>query len=188
MTSKGAAKRDTPRVCAREGCDNDLPARRRLYCGDACRDQAKIDRRLARARAETAAELAATKAAVVEQVKEFYYLAGAAQLVGVSRSTVYRWLDTDPDFAAEVEIARRIASDMRELAVMHAAKTNPDALRGAVAVARRIDANELRRVRAGDRSNRQDRHDARDAPSAEIPAPQCDDALAWAKRPLLAAV
>ena len=125
---------------------------------------------------------------MIEQVKEFYYLAGAAQLVGVSRSTVYRWLDTDPEFAAEVEIARRIASDMRELAVMHAAKTNPDGLRGAMAVARRIDANELRRVRAGDRSNRQDRHAARSTPAAAIPAPECDEALDWARRPLLEAV
>lgn len=200
---KGAAKQDTPRVCARNGCDQEPPTRRHRYCTPACRARAKTDRRLARARAATAEQLAATKARVIEQVKALYYLTAAAQSAGVSRSTAYRWLDTDPDFAAEVDIARRIAADTREVDVLVAAQPKTvgvdadghpvqavdfDALKAAVTVARRIDANELRRVRAGDRSNRQDRHERRTTPAAEIPAPDCDAALEWARRPLLEAV
>ena len=186
---KGATKSDVLCVCARDGCEEVCPTRRHRYCTPKCRTRAKTDRRLARARAQTAEQLAAAKARVVEQVKQLYYLAPAAEVAGVSRSTAYRWLDTDDEFAAEVSIARRIAADMREVDVLAAAKhRDTAALNAAIAVARRIDANELRRVRAGDRSERRERHQVRSAPAAAIPAPECVEALEWARRPLLASV
>jgi len=184
-----AVKSDTPRVCARDACDEVCPTRRHRYCATRCRRLAEGDRRAARERAATAAALAESKARVVEQVEQLYYLAAAARAAGVARSTAYRWLDTDPAFAAEVDVARRIAADMREIDVMAAARTRDwDQLRAAVTVCKRIDANELRRVRAGDRSDRHDRHAARDTPAEEIPAAECDEALEWARRPLLVAV
>ncbi|MYD84852.1 MAG: hypothetical protein F4Y14_00860 [Acidobacteria bacterium] len=156
-----AAKSDTLRVCAREGCDEVCPTRRHRYCTARCRRLAEGERRAARERAATAAELAAAKQRVVEQVKVVHWLAGAAQAAGVSRSTVYRWKRDDPDFAAAVEDAMCISADMREVELMAAAQRQDwEQVKIRNAVCRRIDANYLRRARIGDRSERAERHAA----------------------------
>lgn len=172
---------DVPRVCAREGCDTELSGRQRKYCSTRCRRLAEKDRRLARAREATAAALAETKGRVLEMVKEFYYVSAGAQAAGVARSTVYGWIDTDPEFAAGIERARLIASDMREIAVLDAAQRG-DRTRvlNAMSVCQRIDANEARRRRAAARRQTET--------APEIPTPDCAEQLDWARRPRLEAV
>ena len=136
---------DVPaRVCA--GCGAPLSGRARRWCSVACRRGGEAQRRAERAAAAAAERLAERKAAVVEQVKRWYFLAVAAQMAQVSRSAAYVWMRDDADFGAAVEVARLVAADMREARVMAAAERGDAVeLRAQVELARRIDAHESRR-------------------------------------------